>query len=149
MKNAGLLLIVIPLMLLGGCAANAQTAASGGTSSPSASATAPDPLVQLANFTITDLQAADADAVAHNDALAHACYPALIQFVQGLPNPSSLTVSGAFSAFQKARDLKGALNAGVPNYLLIGCGPLYAQVHGDLLRFLGGAAVAPLLAPGG
>lgn len=80
-------------------------------------------LSDLAKFTVADLQAADADAVANNDAVAHACYPALEQFVQSLPT-SGGTVAGAFSAFQKTRDLANGVKAGLPTYLKIGCAPL-------------------------
>lgn len=95
----------------------------------------------ISQFTVADLQAADADAVATNDVLAHQCYPTLIKFIQSLPSStSSTTVVGAFSAFQKARDLRNVAAGGIPDYLLVGCGPLYAQVHGDLLTFLAGAS---------
>lgn len=109
----------------------------GGTTS------APDDLQQLATFTVADLQAADADAVANHDDIAHACYPALEEFIQSLPSSNaSTTVVGAFGAFQRARDLRNVAVGGVPTYLTLGCGPLYAQVHGDILTFL--AAVAPV-----
>lgn len=107
------------------------------TSDPASSA-----LQRLATFTVTDLQAADADAVANKDDIAHACYPALAQFILSLPSSNAqTTVVGAFSAFQKLRDLRNVAVAGVPVYVTMGCGPLYAQVHGDLLSFL--ALVAP------
>lgn len=125
------LLIPALFLALAGCAA-----ASGG--GPAASS-GPDPIAQVAQFTVADLTAADADAVANNDAISHACYPALIQFVHSLPSSNAgTTVLGAFSAFQKARDLRNAVSAGVPLYLTMGCGPLYSQVHGDLLKFLAG-----------
>lgn len=96
----------------------------------------------LSQFTVADLKAADADAVANGDEIAHQCYPALEQFIGSLPSSNaSTTVVGAFSAFQKARDVRNAVAGGVPQYLTIGCGPLYAQVHGDILAFL--ALVAP------
>lgn len=126
----------------------------GGTPTPAPAAA--DPLSQLATFTIADLQAADADAVANGDAIAHACYPALIAFIQSLPNANSgTTVSGAFSAFQKARDFRNRVNQGVPTSLLMGCGPLVTQVRGDILVLLGrlgvggvtGAAVLGPLVP--
>lgn len=127
-----LLVAVLGAGLLAGC-----------SSLPSISVTLPsDPngaIQAVAAFTISDLQAADADAVAHNDTIAHACYPALIQFVASQQGGlGDLTVRGAFGAFQRARDLKGTIQAGVPNYLTLGCGPLYAQVHADLLLFLAG-----------
>lgn len=121
---------------------------------PSTSASpGPDPIQAVANFTVADLQVADADAVASRDVIAHACYPALITFVNSQPSSSSnTTVVGAFSAFQKARDLRNVAAGGVPDYLTLGCGPLYAQVHGDILMFLGkavgvGALPLPIVTP--
>lgn len=121
------------------------------TNSPTGAPQGPNPVAAISTFTVTDLQAADADAVATNDSIAHTCYPALIQFVQSLPSSTgSTTVSGAFSAFQKGRDLRNVAAGGVPTYLTLGCGPLYAQVHADLLTFLAGVGAAgalPVLTP--
>ena len=107
------------------------------------SGVAASPLAQIAAFTVGDLTAADADAVVNNDEIAHACYPALIKFIQALPQ-SGGTVSGAFSAFQKARDVGNAARAGVPVYLMLGCGPLVVD-SGTLLTKLAaiGGGVLP------
>lgn len=130
--------VLVASFMLSGCAA------AGG--SPSASAQ--DPLRSISTFTVTDLQSADADAVAVNDTVAHACYPALIQFIQSLPSSTGgTTVVGAFSAFQKARDLRNVAFAGVPLYLTMGCGPLYAQAHADLLLFLAGTGATMAVTP--
>jgi len=43
--------------------------------------------------------------------------------VQSLPT-SPQTVAGAFSAFQKTRDLANGVQHGLPDYLKIGCAPL-------------------------
>ena len=141
-------LLLIPLfVLLAGC----QTA--GAPPATDVPAPASDPLTNIANFTVTDLQNADADAVAHSDAIAHACYPALIQFVQSVQGAGAgTTVSGAFGAFQRARDVRNGVASGIPDYLILGCGPLYAQVHGDLLKVLAGIGVSgvvplPVLKP--
>lgn len=116
-----------------------------------------DPLSDLAKFNVADLQAADADAVAHNDQISHACYPALIQFVQSIQGGTpSTTVAGAFSAFQKARDVRLTVQGGLPAYLKIGCSPLVMDEQLLLARLAvigaGGALLAPaapalLLAP--
>lgn len=134
--------VLCALLLAGsflqGCA-NASASPAAATTTAQVSA---DPLAavqKISQFTLDDLKAADADAVASNDAVAHACYPALEQFISSLPGANGkTTVVGAFSAFQKARDLRNSVAGGVPNYLVLGCGPLYAQVHGDLLMFLAG-----------
>jgi len=86
---------------------------------------------------ITDIQAADLDAgtvvipatattpATVNDPIAHACYPAAIQFLQSLPviKPTTGTLVG-IQLFQKKRDFIITLKAGLPAYLKIGCGAL-------------------------
>lgn len=127
-----LALALAAAVLVAGCSTIAPAS---GSSTP-----AVDPIAQISTFTVADLQAADVDAVANGDQIAHACYPALEKFVQSLPNANgSTTVAGAFSAFQKARDLRNSVAAGVPIYLTMGCGPLYAQVHADFLAAIAGA----------
>lgn len=81
---------------------------------------------------IADLEAADADAGAVNpvtqqprDPVAHACYPALMQFLQSLPTAQS--PAGNFVAiqlFQRKRDFILQLQGGLPAYLKIGCSAL-------------------------
>lgn len=127
-------------LALAGCAA-----ASGGAAAP-----ASDPLKAISDFTLADLQAADADAVAHRDAIAHACYPALEVFVKSFP--SSLgTVKGAFSAFQSARDVGNGLQQGVPIYLRLGCSALVMDTQQLLVKLAaigaGTAATAGAVLP--
>ncbi len=116
------------LALLAACAAP--------TTSPTADAPGATPLAQLADFAVSDLEAADADAQAHGDEIAHACYPALIRFVQAAPTGQQ-TVLGAFSAFQKTRDLAKGVRRGVPDYLVLGCAPLVADIKGDAAALVG------------
>jgi hypothetical protein len=122
------------------------TACAGVTGNPvadlnAATATPADNLQKLAAFTHTDLMNADADAVANNDAIAHACYPALDRFVTELQGTATGTVSGAFSAFQRGRDLANKANAGLPAYLTIGCAPLFVDANAMIARM---AALAPI-----
>ena len=98
-----------------------------------------DPLAAVAQFTVADLQAADAIAQANNDALGHACYPALVQLIQSLPQASpSTTVAGAFSVFETARvtriKVESAAGASLPDYLKLGCAPLLMDEQTFLLR---------------
>jgi len=86
---------------------------------------------------VADIQAADADAgtvvvpatattpAVVNDPIAHACYPAAVQFLQSLPviKPTTGTLVGV-QLFQKKRDFIITLKAGLPAYLKIGCGAL-------------------------
>lgn len=92
----------------------------------------------LQQVTVEDLDAATADAVAHNDVLAAACYPVLKKYVaQGLPGQAK--VKGAFEAFQRARDGVNQFQAGVPTDLRMGCAPLLMDVQQMAMRI---AAIA-------
>lgn len=127
-------------VLLSGCAGSVSLPGLiAANASASASTSSTDPLTALANYTTADLAAADADAVAHGDDVAHACYPALTTFVASLPTSTpGTTVAGAFSLFQKERDLRNVVAAGIPKYLLMGCAPLVTEVRGDFLSLLPG-----------
>lgn len=117
-----------------------------------------DQLAVLAKFTVADLAAADADAVANNDEIAHACYPALSKFVQSLqpnvPGSGPQTVAGAFSIFQKKRDLlqsSGGKGSLLPAYLKIGCAALVQDEKVFLAKLAliaaGGAATGGAVLP--
>jgi hypothetical protein len=65
------------------------------------------------------------------DPIAHACYPATIQFLQSIPAVAA--PSGKFvgvQLFQAKRDFIAQLQAGLPTYLKLGCAPLLGdEVH--------------------
>src|SRR5580693_6403063 len=89
-------------LVLAGCGTNPA-----GTASNPATGVTPATLqAAVQKLTAADLQAADADAKAHNDTVAGTCYEALIPLVQ---NQASLlpgaAPQGAVSAFQAARDI--------------------------------------------
>lgn len=73
---------------------------------------ASDPLAAFADFTIADLEAARADAAAHGEAIAAACYAALKDFVATVRERPGGTVKGAFSAYQRVRDLHRGVEGG-------------------------------------
>jgi hypothetical protein len=96
---------------------------------------------------IADVQAADADAsilvtpaipadptatpptpaiaAVVRDPISHACYPALVQFLQSTPTfqPPTGKLVGV-QLFQRKRDFVAQLKAGLPTYLKLGCAPL-------------------------
>ena len=130
------------------------------------SASASDPLTQIAQFTVMDLQNADALALAAPDApgcdpgthdcIAHACYPALTKFVQSIPavGGQPQTVSGAISAFELARStrlgVQSAVGSGLPAYLKLGCAALVQDetvFAAKLAAMAGGAAASPTALP--
>ena len=98
---------------------------SGCATAPFAPTTGATPLQAIGQFTVADLQAADADAVANNDTIAHMCYPAMETFIMSVTgSTNTTTVLGAVSAFQKARDLANHITAGLPVSLKVACAPL-------------------------
>ncbi len=124
-------------------------------------------LSKLANAT-TDLQAAAADATAHNDPVAAQCWNGLIPVVAEIKAilnppaaaPTPLTPAiGVFSSFQQLRDVKTAVNAEVRNLLALNasgqlakirqeinlaCGALFVDVNASIVDPLGLASgVAP------
>lgn len=115
-----------------------------GCAPPSAGTTTDaGPFSKLSAFTVKDLQNADKMAVASGDVLAHACYPALITWIQSFPSDGTVsTVSGAVSAFQFARQTRGAFGRGIPDTVKLGCGGLLIDEQSLILR-LGAMAVVP------
>ena len=116
-----------------------------------------NPVQTLAQFTVTDLQAASADAHASNDVAAYQCYDYLAKVVPTIQPTAPAGTVGAFLAFQKARDLANGLNranAGL-SQLNLACAPLVidAQTTINKLALLGvgaastGGVLLPL-APG-
>ncbi len=109
-----------------------------------------NPAAVLQQFTLSDLQAALADAQAQTppDTIAANCYSELITVVQSPainPLPSQL---GAFTAFQKARDLKNIVVAlqqpnGPLSQLNVACAPLAVDTQTTLINLgiIGGAVV--------
>jgi len=119
---------------------------------------------------IADIQAADADAGALvtpaipanpnatpptaaidavvRDPIAHACYPALIKFLQSTPTfqPASGKLVG-FQLFQRKRDFVAQLNAGLPTYLKLGCAPLLGDEINTFIQTM--AMIGVKIAPAG
>lgn len=113
---------------------------------------------------IADIQAADADAGAIvvpanpaatppldaevRDPIAHACYPALIKFLQSTPTfqPASGKLVG-FQLFQRKRDFVAQLKAGLPTYLKLGCAPLLGDEINTLVQTM--AMIGVKIAPAG
>lgn len=91
---------------------------------------------ELKGFVQADLEAALADAEAHQDQVAAQCYTAILGRLQELQERQRVKPVGAISGFQKARNLKRRLDAGISDEFDIACGPLIAQVRRDTLSIL-------------
>lgn len=123
--------LLVAAVLLTGCAS---------LGAPSMSS----PLGDITTFTVEDLQAALADATAHQDVAAMQCYPVLIQVVQSLPSQAPNTSPvGVVSAFQRARDAAKAVQSqtaagqgSLVQTVNLGCAALFNDAQGDILRIL-------------
>lgn len=123
-------------------------------------------ITKLANAAVPDLQAASADAKAHNDPVADQCWSGLVpivQQIQSLLTPKSTTAAtpcpepGAFCRLQQVRDAKGTVDALVSlrnsgqiaqirQAVNLACGALWVDINASVVDPLGlvsGAAVAP------
>jgi hypothetical protein len=108
---------------------------------------------------IGDLNAADADAATIDpktnqmrDPIAHACYPAQVQFLQNLPQAQPL--QGKFVAVQlhqRVRDFVLEVRGGLPTYLKLGCAPMLGDDLQIIVQTLGtvGVQVGSTLFSGG
>lgn len=104
----------------------------------------------LSDFTVADLKAANELAVAAGDEKAKACYPALIEYVESLQGYRDITteaekVEGAFVVYQRARNIRRALDVGVPESVEIHCASLLNDSRGFLGRLLGRVGVKVLI----
>lgn len=84
-----------------------------------------------------DLDTAKADADAHGDVIASQCYAGIESYAEANPVQVQLpTVKGVASAFQVARDgvklAEAGTGQGLPNELVLACGPLALDVQNDL-----------------
>ena len=105
----------------------------------------------LAQFTITDLTAALADANAQTppDTTAAMCYTELLTVLNGNSSLNLLpTELGAFEILQKARDLQSLTanlqsNNGPLSMLNVACAPLVISVQNTLIQLgiLGGVVI--------
>lgn len=131
-------------LALAACAQIPVAPAAGGTSAST------DPLASLKAFTVTDLQSALADAQAQTppDQVAANCYQALIPLVQSQSTNPLPSAAGAFSAFQKGRDVGTIAQAGIPAGLNIACAPLVIDTQQTLAK-LGIIAAGGAVAAGG
>lgn len=84
-----------------------------------------------------DLNAALADATAHQDAFAMQCYSGVIAYNAANPQVAPFSdVQGFVSGFQAARDTVKSINGGVENFvpreLISACGPLALDAQNDI-----------------
>ena len=142
--------ILIGFLILHGAPAHAGPIDANGNKVSKVNATK-NPITVLQTFTVADLQAAQADALAQTppDTTAANCYSALIPIVQsGASNPLPKGLGG-FQLLQKGRDLKAAIaNLQSPNGPLASlnqaCAPLVLDTQNTLIQLgiIGGGVIA-------
>ncbi len=131
LRNFTLSLLVLAAFT--GCASGGLGGLGGGNASP---------FGDISKLAVSDLEAALADATAHQDRAAMACYPVLLGIVKSLPaEVVPKAPAGLVSAFQQARDLSKAVQSGATsgqNALVqqvnLGCAALFNDTQGDILR---------------
>ena len=115
---------------------------------------AANPLAVLQAFSVTDLQAALADAQANNDVTTIPCWTALLAGVQSANAATPALPAGVFSGIQKVRAHLGAPQAAAalaPNgplaTLNVACAPLLMDANATLAAF--GIATGVVVGTGG
>jgi hypothetical protein len=108
-----------------------------------------DAFEKLAAKGTAGLEAADALASAIDpetnqmvDPIAHACFPARIKFIGGLPKPSTTPQVDIFVIYERARIARLTLQKGLPAYLQLGCAPLTQNEANFWAALLGIAGIS-------
>lgn len=136
---------ILSLCLLAACAgieANRQQAEEAGQG---------DPVATLLAFTAGDLTVALADARASNDMISAPCWEKLLEKVRSLGDKTATVgqVAGAFSAFQKKRDVLNNPNSqGIQNELTVACAPLIMDERQTILAIAAKVGVRGALVAG-
>jgi hypothetical protein len=93
---------------------------------------------ELRTFTLADLDAAHASAVAHQDPVAAGCWQAVGDALRAqgeIPSTAAASSSsGAATAWQIARNVRRRIGAGVPDAVNTACAPLVLDAQKTLAR---------------
>ena len=129
-----LILASVAALALAGCGTASQPA---GTTTPLPGASAAGPtgvagvVAKVQGVAVTDLNDAEADAVANNDVIAQPCYPALVMWIDSL-NANGLAKppagAGVFYAQQRLRDLSASSSSlSIPASVKVACAALFVD----------------------
>lgn len=150
-----ILIVVMAGLVMAGCATGGAQLALPQHPEPQ---TLSEAVANLKGDVPIDLDAALAIAQAHNDELAIPCWPALKRFfteTTGSPNATADQIKGVFSAWEKARVERIAIegkSAGggtiLPNYLKLGCAAMVQDDRNFFIRLAAMIAAASSGAPG-
>lgn len=98
-------------------------------------AVAAQPLSQLKQIVLDDLQAALEDANANNDPDGASCWQKGIDIVSTITLPTPGKAHGLIYGIQRARDLVGKINGPLPRDLIRACAVVIADAKIDTLKF--------------
>lgn len=94
-----------------------------------------DEIEAATNFVLKDLREAKASADAHNDLIGSACWGKLIEKVEAIPARTETQVVGAAGTFQRARNIRRMLEAGIiSDELHQACAAMVADARSTILR---------------
>ena len=83
---------------------------------------------------IVDLAAAARSAVAHGDPGAQTCWAVLAGYIEFRRQQGTTEVIGVFTAFQKARNIRRLVDAGIPEQVHIACAHMFGSAKRTILR---------------
>ena len=148
------LVMIVPFLMFG-CAAAVQEQAK---VQADVQADVTHALTALQNVGVPDLQAAAADATAHNDPEAAMCWNGLVPIVQSMGTNGALPtvpkIIGGATLFQAVRDvIKGGAGASAGTPIIVrqinmACGPLYVSARADVRQVLAMVGLAAAGGPG-
>lgn len=101
-----------------------------------------DGLQAVLEFTVTDIEAAHALAVAADDKPAMQCWPAMHEWVahlaeyRGAAELAEAATDGIFVKYQRARAVRRRLGSGVPEEVEIACAAMVDESSNFLKRLL-------------
>lgn len=129
-------LIVLAISVNGCSGIAANLAAAKQTAAEDGEADAAEVLLQ---FTANDLQFALADAKAHNDIIASLCWEKLLETVKTIQAGGTIgqAAPGAFSVFQKKRNIQRFGQSQERQEITIACAPLVSDERRTILRIAG------------
>ncbi len=88
---------------------------------------------ELSKVAVEDLAAAEESALRHKDPYAAECWAELRVYVGELRKQGFTDIKGAFTAFQKARNIRRGVQAGLPEAVHVRCAHMFRDARNTLI----------------
>ena len=88
---------------------------------------------RLSEVALEDLAAAEESAIRHKDPYAAECWVELRVYVGELRKQGFTDIKGAFSTFQKARNIRRGVRAGLPEAVHVRCAHMLRDARNTLI----------------